>query len=85
MKTVEEHVGQCSALFWIQGEKRGSEGGRNVISQMGTLPKMFLIQKAVIFEAIPALTLCWPAPAIQGNSKGLDQKWDGVMWPRWCE
>lgn len=33
----------------------------------------------MIFEAVPGLTLCSPTSVIQGNSKGLDQKWDGVV------
>lgn len=77
MKIAEELVGQCSALFWVQGEKRGSEGGRDVISQMGTLPKMFLLQKAASnfwgYTRFNPLVTCFCHPGKQ------DQNWDGVV------
>lgn len=45
-------------------------GGRDVISQMGTLPKMFLLWKAKSsFEVIPALTLRHSTSVTQGSSK----------------
>lgn len=39
-------LGSAVLCSEFRGRKGGSEGGRDVISQMGTLPKMFLLQKA---------------------------------------
>lgn len=71
---------QCFVLS-SGGEEGEVRGGRDVISQMGTLPKMFLLWKAKSgFEAIPALTLRHSTSVTQGSSKVVVLK----CWPLFC-
>lgn len=63
-------LGSVMLCSEFRGRRRGSEGGRDVISQMGTLPKMFLLWKAESdSEVIPALTLYHSPSVMQGSSK----------------
>lgn len=61
-------MGSVMLCSEFRGRRRGSEGGRDVISQMGTLPKMFLLWKAESdFEVTLALTLYHSPSVMQGS------------------